>query len=160
MDSIYKIIIIVSIFVIILITIEKLITKNLYQQRYKLQKNDYMKIKLPDIPMPCYVYRSKKCKCKDKMTAEIQDLYEKHIIPIHLSDTIHKQVDSTKNSVKSIFTGATPINSIIRSVSSGIGLLSTADPTHESIDNQIWKIYVPKGYNVNCFIEEGYLYIM
>lgn len=159
MDSFFLVLMIVAIIVAILAIIEKLITKNLYRQRYELNKNGYIKITVPDVPLPCYIYRSRQSEFFKNIPPEVHALYEKRIIPIHVSVAIQKRIKNTKHCAQDIFTVGDPINSIVKTVSNGIGIINESDPTQSDIQAK-WKIYSPIGYKVNCFVDSNYLYIM
>ena len=159
MDSFFLVLMIVAIIVAILAIIEKLITKNLYRQRYALNKNGYIKIMVPDVPLPCYIYRSRQSEFFKSIPPEVHALYEKRIIPIHVSVAIQKRIKNTKHCAQDIFTVGDPINSIVKTVSNGIGIINESDPTQSDTQAK-WKIYSPIGYKVNCFVDSNYLYIM
>lgn len=150
---------VIAVIVAILAIIEKIITKNLYRQRYELNKNGYIKIMVPDVPLPCYVYRSRQSDFFKDISPEVHALYEKRIIPIHVSVAIQKRIKNTKHSAHDIFTVGDPINSIVKTVSNGIGIINDSDPTQSDTQAK-WKIYSPIGYKVNCFVDSNYLYIM
>lgn len=160
MDSFFLILIIIAAVVAVLAMIEKMISSNLYRQRYLLNKNGYIKILIPDVPLPCYVYRTKQISdIASKMRPEELALYEKRIIPIHISANIQKRIKNTKCSVQDIFTIGEPINSIVKTVSNGMAIINDADPT-QSDTSAKWKIFKPIGYKVGCFIDRDYLYVM
>lgn len=160
MESFFLILIIIAAVVAVLSLIEKLISTNLYRQRYLLSKNSYMKIMIPDVPLPCYIYRAKQIsEITGKMPAEELALYEKRIIPVHIAANIQKRLKNTKCSVQDIFTVGEPINSIVKTVSNGMGIINDADPT-QSDTTAKWKILKPVGYRVNCFTDQNYLYVM
>ena len=160
MDSLFLILIIIATVVAILAMIEKLISSNLYQQRYLLNKNGYMKIMIPGVPLPCYIYRAKQIsEIVKKMSPDELALYEKRIIPEHISAGIQKRIKNTKCSAQDIFTVGEPINSIVKTVSNGMSIINDADPT-QSDTSAKWKILKPIGYRVNCFTDQDYLYVM
>ena len=159
MDTFFKILIVIAVLVAVLAMIEKLITTNLYRQRYLLNKNNYIKILVPGIPLPCYVYHAKQCACLKEIPAEMRAIYEKKIIPVHISHTIKKRLRNTKNSAEGIFTTGSPINSIVKTVSNGMGLINDSDPTQSDTEAH-WKILKPVGYTVKCFVDGMHLYIM
>ena len=159
MDAFFKALMIIAILVAILAMIEKLITTNLYRQRYSLNKNSYIKILIPGIPLPCYIYRAKQCACLKDIPPELRAIYEKRIIPVHISHGIKKRLIKTKNSAEGIFTTGSPINSIVKTVSNGMGLINDSDPTQSETDAR-WKILKPIGYTVKCFVDGYHLYIM
>ena len=150
---------IVAVIVAILAIIEKHITRNLYRQRYELNKNGYIKIMVPGIPLPCYVYKAKQCTCLKSIPIELQAIYEKRIIPVHMSQAIKKRLKNTKDCAEGIFTTGSPINSIVKTVSNGMGLINDSDPTQSDVDAK-WKILKPIGYTVKCFVDRNYLYVM
>ena len=150
---------IVAVVVAILAIIEKLITKNLYRQRYELNKNGYIKIMVPGVPLPCYIYRSRQSEFFNNIPSDVHPLYEKRIIPIHISVSIQKRIKNTKCSAQDIFTAGDPINSIVKTISNGMGIINDSDPTQSDVQAK-WKIYKPIGYKVNCFTDNRYLYIM
>ena len=160
MDLILKIIIFVALSIIILSVVERQITKSLFRQQYSLDKTQYIKIMVPDVPLPCYVYYDKTCtKCKDDIPDKLKPIYEKHHIPSHISATLRKRLNDAKVSAQSIMTSGIPINSIVKTISNGMTVINEADPTHS---NEVtgWKILQPKGYAVNCFVDKRKLYIM
>lgn len=160
MDSFFIIIIVIAIIVIILSITEKFITRNLYQQRYRLKKDTYLKIMVPGVPLPCYVYYSGQSDFLKDIPEEVQRVYEKRLIPIHISCSVQKRLKRTWHCVEDMFIGGNPINSMINTVSSGFGVVNASDPTQSADDRLTWKIYKPIGYRVRCFIDKHYLYIM
>lgn len=159
MDSFFLVLIIIAAVVAVLAMVEKCITRNLYRQRYELDKNGYIKIMVPGVPLPCYVYRARQSEFIQKIPEKIQTLYEKRIIPVHVSTAIQKRLKNTKDSAGDIFTVGDPINSIVKTISNGMGIINESDPT-QSDTSAKWKIYKPIGYRVNCFVDREYLYIM
>ena len=159
MDSFFKILIVIAIVVAVLVMVEKIITTNLYRQRYLLNKNKYIKIIVPGVPLPCYVYKAKQCACLKSIPIELQPIYEKRIIPVHMSQAIKKRLKNTKDSAEGIFTTGSPINSIVKTVSNGMGLINDSDPTQSDVEAK-WKILKPIGYTVKCFVDRNHLYIM
>ena len=150
---------VVAVIVAILAIIEKFITKNLYRQRYELNKKGYIKILVPGVPLPCYVYRSHQSDFFKNIPVEVHALYEKRIIPVHVAVAIQKRIKNTKHSAQDIFTAGDPINSIVKTISNGMGIINESDPTQSDVQAK-WKLYSPIGYKVNCFIDSDYLYIM
>ncbi len=160
MESFFLVLVIIAAVVAVLSMIEKLISTNLYRQRYRLNKSGYIKILIPGVPLPCYIYRAKQIsEITDKMAAEELALYEKRIIPVHIAAGIQKRLKNTKCSVQDIFTVGEPINSIVKTVSNGMGIINDADPTQSDTAAK-WKILKPVGYRVNCFTDQDYLYVM
>lgn len=159
MESFFVVLIIVAAVVAVLAMVEKCITRNLYRQRYELDKNGYIKIMVPGVPLPCYIYRAKQSEFIQKIPEEMQAFYEKRIIPVHISTTIQKRIQNTKYSAQDIFTVGDPINSIVKTISNGMGIINESDPTQSDVSAK-WKIYKPIGYRVNCFIDKSFLYIM
>lgn len=159
MEGLYKILIFAGILIIILVTIEKLIIRNIYRQKYKLNKNSYIKILVPGISRPVYIYRSKICDCIKKLSPDELYNYEKIGIPVHISESLDKQIRNTKNSFTGIFTSGTPVSNIIRSVTNSLGIISTVDPTRNT-DEIIWKALVPRGEKLNCFVRDNWLYVI
>ena len=159
MDSFFMILMVVAVIVAILSIIEKYITRNLYRQRYELNKNGYIKIMVPGVPLPCYIYRSHQSDFFKNIPVEVHALYEKRIIPTHVSAAIQKRLKNTKHSAQDIFTVGDPINSIVKTISNGICMINESDPTQSDVQAK-WKIYAPMGYKVNCFVDDNYLYIM
>ena len=123
MDSFFILLMVVAVIVAILAIIEKHITRNLYRQRYELNKNGYIKIMVPGVPLPCYVYRSRQSEFFKNIPDDVRALYEKRIIPIHVSTAIQKRLKNTKHSAQDIFTVGDPINSIVKTISNNINLL-------------------------------------
>lgn len=160
MDSFFIIIIMIAVIVIILSITEKFITRNLYQQRYRLKKGEHIKIKVPGVPLPCYVYYTGKTEFLKDIPEEIQRVYEKRLIPIHISCGVQKQLKRTWHCIEDMFTVGDPINGMINTVSTGFGVVNASDPTQSADDRLSWKIYKPIGYHVRCFIDKHYLYIM
>lgn len=160
MKSFYRALLGISALIIVLVFVEKLITRNMFRQKYKLPTDSaFIKIKTPYFDLPCYVYRSKVCECIKKMSKEELDLYEKHEIPSHLAKQLRKRLRNTKDSAKAIFTSGVPINSMIKTIANGVGIISSVDPTVPAAEEK-WRILIPKGERLNCFIDDGYLYIM
>ena len=109
MESFFLVLIIIAAVVAVLSLIEKLISTNLYRQRYLLSKNSYLKIMIPDVPIPCYIYRAKQISgITDKMSDEELALYEKRIIPVHIAAGIQKRLKNTGFTVQDIFTIGEP----------------------------------------------------
>ena len=160
MDGFFVILIVIAIIVIILSITEKYITRNLYQQRYLLKKDRHIKIMVPGIPLPCYVYHSGQSDFIKDIPVDIQQVYEKRMIPIHIACSVQKQMKKTWHCIEDMFTVGDPINGAINTVSTGFGVVSTSDPTQSADDRLAWKIYKPIGYRVRCFIDKRYLYIM
>ena len=159
MDSFFVTIMIVAVIVAVLAFVEKAITSNLYRQRYELNKDGYLKIMVPNVPLPCYVYRAKQGCFINDLPINIREVYEKRMIPIHVSSAIQKRLRNTKHCARDIFTVGDPINSIVKTVSNGISIINESDPTQSDVQAK-WKMYKPIGYNVNSFVDGDYLYIM
>jgi hypothetical protein len=159
MESFFVALIIVAVVVAVLSMIENHITRNLYRQRYELDKHGYIKILVPGVPLPCYIYHAGQSDFIKSLPNELRTLYEKRIIPTHISAAIQKRLKNTKHCAQDIFTVGDPINSIVKTVSNAMSLINDSDPTQSDPTGK-WRIFKPIGYKVNCFTDKEFLYIM
>lgn len=187
MSFMLKLIIIIVILVVILSFVEMYISKNIFQEKYRLpiksitnSSSEVMTIKIPNN----LLFSKNKLNTNKSIIVIFNKSFEPYIInyliqleneyptefnrenymrtsiTIHFSSVLKKQIEKFGTSAKNIFSIGTPINDAINTITNGAKLFNTADITQPKEIEDIWYMCIPKGSKLKCFIDGTFLYIM